>query len=114
MRASYRSAHAEDVERLRESFERGAEWTRKQAEVRWGWHERRFRHAVSELRLSGYPVISSSEAGSVYRKARSREEVEGFIERELLPRANALREEAQLLQRAADHYFGTAQLPLAL
>lgn len=103
-----------DAYRLRESLEFGSEWTKDEATRAWGWGERRFRLAVTALRESGYPVISTSEAGSVYRKARSREEVEEFVSRELISRARNLEEQARRIRAAADKYFGSPQLPLVI
>jgi len=114
MRAEYLMAGVDDVTKLRESLERGAQWTKDAAKRTWGWNERRFRAAVAELRQHGYPVISSSEEGSVYRKARSRAEVEEFIERELVSRTRKLEEQIREMRRAADKHFGSDQLKIAI
>lgn len=114
MRASYLMAHVEDVIRLRESFDRGAEWTRDQAAKRWGWSDRRFRKAVNELRQSGYPVISTSEHGSAYRRAKDIAELDAFIERELVSRSRDIEEQIRALREGAPRHFGTPQLSLAI
>lgn len=66
--------------------------------------ERSFRRIVTELRLAGYPVVSVSEARSVYRKARDVDELEAFIARELLSRASVLHSQAHnLREHRYDH-----------
>lgn len=114
MRAEYLMPGADDVTKLRESLERGAEWTRRDARRQWNWNERRFRRAVADLRDTGYPVVAVSEQGSVYRKARTREELESFIAHELLSRTRKLEEQIKSLREGADRYFGTPQIPLAI
>ena len=104
----------EDAETLRLSLEFGSEWTRDEARRAWGWNERRFRLAVATLRELGYPVVSASESGSVYRKARSREEVMEFINRELSPRAEALGRQISAMRAEADRFFGPEQLRVAI
>lgn len=103
-----------DVERLRTSLDAGAEWTRDRAYRSFRWNERRFRSAVAELRKEGYPVISVSEQGNVYRKAKTRSECEAFIERELVSRTRKLEEQIREMRAAADKYFGSDQIPLAI
>lgn len=114
MKASYLMSDVDDATRLRESFERGAQWTREEADRIWGWNDRRFRLAVAELRDSGYPVVSESERGSVYRKARTREEAEAFIDRELVSRTRKLEDQIRAMRAGVDKHFGTPQLPLAI
>ncbi len=114
MRAPYLMAGVDDATRLRESLERGHEWTREEARRQFGWNDRRFRLAVAALRDHGYPVISTSEKGSAYRRARSREEVQQFIDRELRPRAEALGRQINAMRAEADHVFGPEQLRVAI
>lgn len=78
-RQDYATAEDGDVEKLRGSFERGAAWTKQQAATTLGIPDRRFRAAIAALRLEGYPVVSWSEEGSVYRKAHDRDELERFL-----------------------------------
>lgn len=103
-----------DADILRMAFDHGVSWTRVTAWRELGWHDRRFRRAVADLRESGYPVISESGENSTYRKARSREEVERFIESELVSRSRKLEQQIRSLRDGADRYFGTAQLALAI
>lgn len=87
-----------DVAVLRHSLEHGAAWTKTQAEQSLGIPERRFRAAVAALRAEGYPVVSWSEEGSTYRKARDRAEVDRFIDTELIPRMRKLEFEARSMR----------------
>lgn len=103
-----------EVERLRETLEQGREWTKPTAQVAFGWDERHFRRVVSELRETGYPVIASSDAGSTYRKAKNREELLAFVERELVSRSRDLDRQIRVLLDAADTYFGSDQLRIAI
>jgi len=103
-----------EVARLRETFEQGREWTKPTAKVAFGWDERHFRRVVSELRETGYPVIATSEQGSTYRKAKTREELVAFVERELVSRSRDLERQIRVLLDGADTYFGSDQLSLAI
>ena len=105
VRREYATAAEDAVARVRELLDGGAEIVRAEVRAILDMDERRFRAAVSILRRRGYPVISSSEQGSTYRKARSREELEAFIGRELRPRAiDLLEQEQRLREHAADHF----------
>lgn len=104
-RREYATAAADAVARVRVLLDAGGEIVRAEVRAVLDMDERKFRAAVSELRRGGYPVISSSEQGSTYRKARSREELDAFIARELRPRAvDLLEQEHQLREHAADHF----------
>lgn len=103
-----------EVARLRETLERGSEWTKPTAKVAFGWDERHFRRVVSELRETGYPVIATSEAGSTYRKAKTREELVAFVERELISRTLDMERQIRVLLDGADIYFGGDQLRIAI
>jgi hypothetical protein len=114
-RAEYTVARHEDIEILRQSLDVGSEWTKDQAKISLGWNERRFRATVAALREEGYPVISSSEKGSTYRKAWSEHELEEFIRRELSPRIRHLDYQISALRAAAPRHFAPpepAQLEL--
>lgn len=108
-RAEYTIARQEDIEILRQSLDTGAEWTKESWRQVMGWNERRFRATVAALREIGYPVISSSEKGSTYRKAWSESEVEEFIRRELSPRIRHLDYQISALRSAAPRHFGPSQ-----
>lgn len=110
----YAQIGVDDMTRLRASLDKGESWTKDSALNRWGWADRRLRATVAELRRAGYPVISISEQGSVYRKATSRTEVEDFINRELVSRTRKLEEQIREMRAAADQHFGTDQLALAI
>ena len=104
-RRDYATAAEDAVARVRELLDAGAQIVRAEVRQMLDMDERKFRAAVSDLRRRGYPVISSSEQGSTYRKARSRDELETFIARELRPRAvDLLEQEHQLRGHAADHF----------
>lgn len=103
-----------DADMLRPTLDAGKEWTRVMARAAFGWSDRRFRKAIADLREGGYPVVSTSDAGSVYRRARTREEVEDFIERELITRTRQLEHQIRALRDGADRYFGSDQLRLAV
>jgi hypothetical protein len=113
-RGDYAEANHYDVKRLRESFEKGTQWTKATAHVAFGWDERHFRRVVSELRETGYPCIATSEAGSTYRKAKDITELEAFIERELISRSRDLEAQIRALRDGAHKYLGTNQLRLAV
>lgn len=105
MRTENATAAEDTVARVRELLDGGAEIVRAEVRAVLDMDERKFRAAVSMLRRRGYPVVSSSEQGSTYRKARSREELEAFIARELRPRAiDLLEQEQRLHEHAADHF----------
>jgi len=108
-RAEYTVAKQEDIEVLRQSLDTGAEWTKESWRAVMGWNERRFRATVAALREIGYPVISTSEQGSTYRKAWSEAELEDFIRRELLSRIRHLDYQVSALRSGALHYFGPSQ-----
>ena len=112
MRKEYATAAEDTVARVRELLDGGAEIVRADVRAVLDMDERKFRAAVSILRRRGYPVISSSEQGSTYRKARSREELEAFIARELRPRAIDLLEQEQRLHEHAPDHFEPRQLQL--
>ena len=104
-RRDYATAAEDAVTRVRELLDAGAQIVRAEVRQMLDMDERKFRAAVSDLRRHGYPVISSSEQSSTYRKARSRDELETFIARELRPRAvDLLEQEHQLRDHAADHF----------
>jgi hypothetical protein len=110
----YAHTSLDDVTRLRLSFDEGTAWTKDAALRQWGWADRRFRATVSRLREEGYPVISVSEQGSVYRRAANRAELEQFIDRELLSRTRDLEAQIRALRDGADKHFGPDQLALAI
>jgi hypothetical protein len=105
-RAEFTVAKQEDIEVLRQSLDTGAEWTKDSWRAVMGWNERRFRATVAALREIGYPVISTSEQGSTYRKAWSEQELEDFIRRELLSRIRHLDYQVAALRNGAARYFG--------
>jgi hypothetical protein len=114
-RGEYAETVKDDETRLWDSFEKGTQWTNATAHVAFGWNERRFRAVVSKLRESGYPVIATSEAGSTYRKALNRSELEAFIERELVTRTRDLEQQIRALRDGADKYFsGVDQLRISI
>lgn len=110
-RAEYTVARQEDIEILRASLDTGAEWTKDSWRTVMGWNERRFRATVAALREIGYPVISTSEKGSTYRKAWSEGELEDFIRRELSSRIRHLDYQISALRSAAHRYFGGVDQP---
>jgi hypothetical protein len=111
-RIEYATAKERDVEVLRASFDRGAAWTKEQAAVTLEIPERRFRAAVAVLRAAGYPVVSWSEEGSVYRKALDIRELDRFIDSELLPRVRKLEREARAMRTQGRTYFVVKQQQL--
>jgi len=113
-RAEYTVARQDDIVVLRDSLDRGVEWTKDQAKVSLGWNERRFRATVAALREVGYPVISTSEKGSTYRKAWSEEELEEFIHRELSSRIRHLDHQISALRAASRRHFGQVEQPRLL
>lgn len=96
-----------DVLKLRDSFEAGSEWTKDAAAVHFDMSERRFRAAVAALRATGYPVVSYSEEGSTYRKAKDVREVDHFIDTELLPRMRKLEAEARAMRTLSRRWLDT-------
>jgi len=110
----YAHTSLDDVSRLRESLERGAELTKADANRMWGWHERKFRATVSRLREEGYPVVSWDEQGSRYRKAHDRAELEKFLDTVLLSRVRDLETQIRVLREGAERHFGSDQLRLAV
>ena len=107
-RAAYATAREADVDVLRRAFESGGELARDTAHLSLGVPERRFRAAVAALRAEGYPVISASEQGSRYRKAKDIAELDAFIDGELLPRIRKLEREARAMRTfGRDHYRTT-------
>lgn len=108
-RGEYTIARQDDIEVLRQSFDVGAEWTKESWRAVMGWNERRFRATVAALRELGYPVISSSEKGSSYRKAWSEAELEQFIHRELQSRIRHLDYQIAALRNAAPRHFGVPE-----
>lgn len=113
-REFFAPAGLDELTRLRQSFDRGAELTKAEAQRMWGWNERRFRARVSQLREEGYPVISLSEQGSRYRKARDRRELDDFIDRELVSRTRDIEAQIRALRDGADKHFGTPQMALEI
>lgn len=101
-----------DVLLLAGVFDRGARLTKPEARARYGLGERRFRKAVNALRHDGYPVVSDSDAGSVYRKATSASELTTFRERELRSRAMDLLEQDRALAAHVNDHFVPTQLRL--
>lgn len=110
-RVEYTIARQEDIETLRLSLDTGAEWTKESWRAVMGWSERRFRATISALREIGYPVISTSEKGSTYRKAWSEKELEEFIFRELQSRIRHLDYQVFALRSEAPRYFGQVSQP---
>lgn len=98
-RAEYATAKEGDVARLRDAFEQGRAFTKEHAREDFGIAERPFRAAVAELRAQGYPVISSSDASSTYRKAKDRAELDRFIQSEVNSRRMQLERQERALRR---------------
>lgn len=97
-----------DVELVRSLLEGGHEIARDEAWSRWRLSDRRLRAACSALRASGYPVVTASEAGAAYRRARSPQELDAFVA-ELRSRARSLEEQVRALETHAPAYFGSAE-----
>lgn len=104
----------EHIALLRGVFDRGARLTKAEARARYGIGERQFRASVSALREQGYPVVSSSEEGSTYRKARSESELEVFIHAEIDSRAMDLLAQSKALRARARDHFPPVQLGMAI
>lgn len=83
--------------------------TKEQARARYGLPERRFRAAISELRLRGVPLVAFSTEGSVYRLARTEAEATEFVEAELLSRARVLEQQARAIRDHLAERFGEAE-----
>jgi hypothetical protein len=111
-RIEYATAKDRDVDRLRASLDRGAAWTKEQAAMTLEIPERRFRAAIAVLRAQGYPVVSWSEEGSTYRKAKDITELDRFIDSELLPRVRKLEREARAMRTHGRAYFVVKQQQL--
>lgn len=97
-----------DIELVRSLLDAGHEIARDEAWARWRLNDRRLRAACSALRSSGYPVVTASEAGAAYRRARTAEELETFVA-ELRSRARSLEEQVRALETHAPAYFGDAE-----
>ena len=98
-----------DVQIVRILLEEGRALSKDEVRSRWGLPERRFRAAVSALRIEGYPVISDSTEGSTYRKARNEDELERFIAGELVSRTRVLEQQIRALRESAPRYFGVSE-----
>lgn len=108
-RSEYATAHEGDVATLRAAFEAGSALTKELAMFTYAIPERRFRAAVAALRAEGYPVVSFSEAGSTYRKAKDADEMERFIDTELVPRYRKIENEARAMRTRGRSYFQVTQ-----
>lgn len=108
-RVEFANARPRDVALLRALFSEGRELTKTIALDRWHIGGRQFRAAVSELRRQGVPIVSRSAAGSVYRMARSEDEVEEFVKSELLSRATDLLHQAHEIRGHARSFFEPIQ-----
>lgn len=97
-----------DVELVRSLLDAGHEIARDEAWARWRLNDRRLRAACSALRSSGYPVVTASEAGAAYRRARTAQELETFVA-ELRSRARSLEEQVRALETHAPAYFGNVE-----
>lgn len=98
-----------DIEVIRAVFDSGRAISRDDVWTRYRINDRSFRRCVSLLRASGYPVISTSEQGSEYRRARGQAELDAFIESELVSRARDIEEQIRALRESAPTYFGRAE-----
>ena len=115
MGADLSRAHPADIDVLRAAFDSGRAIARGEVWERYRITDRAFRRCVQVLRLSGYPVISTSEEGSEYRRARNAAELDDFLERELISRARDIEEQIRALREAAPAHFGQAeQLAIAI
>jgi len=106
------TARPRDVALLKALFGEGRELTKQVALDRYRIPARRFRAAVSELRRQGYPVVSWSIAGSVYRRAASEAELDAFVRAEILSRATDLFSQATAMRREARAHFEPIQQQL--
>lgn len=98
-----------DIDVIRAAFDSGRAISRDEVWARYRINDRAFRRCVQLLRLDGYPVISTSEQGSEYRRARSQRELEDFVERELISRARDIEEQVRALRDSAPRHFGQAE-----
>lgn len=105
-RSEYATARDADVAVLREAFDEGRAFTKDTAAEQLGIPERRLRAAVSELRRLGYPVYSTSQQGSRYRRCRNQAELEELIAREIHPRAVDLLTQEHEMRDHAGEFFG--------
>lgn len=113
-RSNHGRAHPADVDVLRAAFDSGRAIARGEVWERYRIGDRRFRAAVTVLRLSGLPVIAESSEGSTYRLARTTGELEAFLG-ELRSRARSLEEQIRALEAHAPAHFGQAeQLAIAI
>ncbi len=108
-RAEFASARPRDVALLKVLFAEGKELTKQIALDRYRIPARRFRSAVSELRRSGYPVVSWSAKDSTYHLARSEDELESFLKAEILSRATDLFAQSAAMRRDARIHFAPIQ-----
>lgn len=108
-RAEFSDARPRDVALLKVLFMEGRDISKRDATERWHIGPRQFRAAVRALRLSGYPIVSRSLADSTYHRARSEDELEEFIRKELMPRATDLLAQASALRRDARTWFSPIQ-----
>lgn len=102
-------ARTSDVDMLREVFASGRAIAKDEARSRYGIGPRQFRAAVSELRTQGVPIVSFSAEGSTYRFARSQEELDAFIEQELVSRSRVLEQQIRALRESSSRYFGVSE-----
>jgi len=102
-------AQRADLEILRAAFDSGRAIARDEVWNRYRIGDRPFRRCVQLLRHDGYPVISTSEQGSEYRRARSEHELEEFLERELVSRARDIEHQIRALRESAPRYFGASE-----
>ena len=108
-RAQFATSFEGDVDYLRRCFDEGHEITKGDATSAHGIPERRFRAAIAQLRADGYPVVSWSEQGSVYRKASDVAEMSRFIDTELVPRIRKLEREARAMRTNGPTYYRVHQ-----
>jgi hypothetical protein len=108
----YTKAQPIDVRLVRTLLDEGRSLQKAEVKRRWGIEPRKFRAAISELRRQGYPVVSWSTAGSVYRKAHDEAELEAFLKAEILSRATDLFTQATAMRRDARAHFEPIQQQL--
>jgi hypothetical protein len=111
-RTEYATALESDVVAIQGAFEAGQQLTKDDASRIYRIPERRFRAAVAAMRANGYPVVSWSEEGSTYRKAKDIAELDLFIDSELLPRMRKLEREARAMRTRGRDHFNPTQLTL--
>lgn len=100
---------AADIDVIRAAFDGGRAISRDEVWARYRINDRSFRRCIQMLRLQGFPVISTSEQGSEYRKARSQSELETFINQELVSRARDIEEQIRVLRESAPRHFGRVE-----